>query len=263
MTRAMTLRWSIAAALVAAAAALVAWPLLGTPREPRLWSVEVIDAYPHDPEAFTQGLAFHGGALYEGTGQYGRSSIRRVDVESGEVERMVRLEPSYFGEGITVLDGRLYQLTWRSGRAFVYDVDSFERLGSFQYGGEGWGLADDGERLIMSDGSERIRFLDPETFEVVRTIRVRAQGRPVVRLNELEFVDGEIWANIWYDDRIARISPSSGDVVGWIEAGEVYPRSRRGREQVLNGIAWDEDGGRLLITGKNWPRIYEIELVAR
>ena len=256
-------RWTIAAALAAGAAAVAAWAQWSGPGAPRLWDVEVVASFPHDPAAFTQGLTIHEGELYEGTGQYGASSIREVDLATGEVRRQAALPVLYFGEGIAILDGRLYQLTWQNEVGFVYDVESFERTGTFRYRGEGWGLTHDGEHLIMSDGTESIRFLDPATFDVVRTIRVRAEGRPVVRLNELEYVDGEIWANIWYDDRIVRIAPDSGDVVGWIDAGGVYPRASRGYDDVLNGIAYDEDSGRLFITGKNWPTLFEIEVVPR
>lgn len=261
MTTRTKIKLSVAALILAAAAGLAVWPELGAPREPKVWVAEVEAAYPHDPDAFTQGLAFHAGALYEGTGQYGESSIRRVELESGEIEQIQPLSALYFGEGITVLDGRLYQLTWVNQVGFVYDVETFERVRSFRYAGEGWGLAHDGRHLILSDGTERIRFMDPASYEVVRTIRVRAGGRPVVRLNELEYVDGEIWANVWYDDRIARIDPGSGDVIGWIDAGGVYPRSERGSEDVLNGIAYDPGSERVLITGKNWPRLYEIDVV--
>lgn len=256
-------RWSVAAALVACAAAIAAWPQWSGPREPKLWGVDIVASYPHDPNAFTQGLLVHGGVLYEGTGQYGASTIREVDLETGRVERRAALPRRYFGEGIAILNDKLYQLTWQSGAGFVYDVASFEQVGMFGYDGEGWGLTHDGEHLIMSDGSAAIRFLDPETFEVVRTIRVRDQGRPVVRLNELEYIDGEIWANIWYDDRIVRIAPDSGDVVGWIDATAVFPSTLRRRDDVLNGIAYDADSGRIFITGKNWPRLYEIDVVPR
>jgi glutamine cyclotransferase len=258
-------RWSVAAALVACAAALVAalaaWPQWSGPRAPKLWDVEIVAAYPHDSNAFTQGLAIHAGSLFEGTGQYGASTIRRVDVATGRVEQRQALPQQYFGEGIAILDERLYQLTWRSGTGFVYDVESFEQLASFRYAGEGWGLTHDGEHLIMSDGSETLRFLDPESFEVVRTVRVRDTGRPVVRLNELEYVDGEIWANIWYDDRIARISPASGEVMGFIDLRTLYPQTARGGEAVLNGIAYDAAAKRLFVTGKNWPQLYEIKIV--
>jgi len=261
MTAAARIKWSIIAALVACAAAIAAWPQWSAPRAPKLWTVEVKAAYPHDPRAFTQGLAFHDGALYEGTGQYGASSIRRIALPSGDVEHQQPLSALYFGEGITILDGKLYQLTWVNQVGFVYDVETFERIGTFRYSGEGWGLTHDGKRLIMSNGSERIAFLDPKTYEVVRTIRVRSEGRPIVRLNELEWVDGEIWANIWYEDRIARIDPRDGEVIGWIDASHVYPAAERGSEDVLNGIAYDKASKRLIITGKNWPMLYEVEVV--
>lgn len=263
MTTAAKIRWIFVVVVLASAATLAVWPSLSTPREPKLWTVEVKADYPHDSAAFTQGLAFHDGALYEGTGQYGGSSIRRIALPSGDVEKAQPLSELYFGEGVTIFDGQLLQLTWVNQVGFVYDLDTFERVGTFRYAGEGWGLTHDGKHLIMSNGSERLAFLDPETYEVARTIRVRAEGRPVVRLNELEYVDGEIWANIWYDDRIARIDPRDGEVVGWVDASGVFPASRRGAEDVLNGIAYDPDSGRLIITGKNWPRLYEIEVVPR
>jgi glutaminyl-peptide cyclotransferase len=261
MTRRAQLKWSIIVALGACAAALAAWPQWSGPRQPKLWTVEVEASYPHDPDAFTQGLAFHRGALYEGTGQYGGSSIRRIALPSGEVEQIEPLSAFYFGEGITIFAGKLYQLTWVNQVGFIYDPDTFERIGTFRYAGEGWGLTHDGRHLIMSNGSERISFHDPSTFEVVRAIRVRSEGRPIVRLNELEYVDGEIWANIWYEDRIARIDPRDGEVVGWIDASHVYPARQRGREDVLNGIAYDPESGRLIITGKNWPALHEVRVV--
>ncbi len=263
MTVKAKIKWAAVAALVACAAALTAWPQWSTPPAPKLWGVEVTATYPHDPAAFTQGLAFHDGQLYEGTGQYGGSSIRRIALPSGEVEQMQPLSELYFGEGITIFDNKLYQLTWVNQVGFIYDVETFERLGTFRYAGEGWGLTHNGRHLIMSNGSERISFLDPENYDVVRTIRVRSEGRPIVRLNELEWVDGEIWANIWYQDQIARIDPRSGEVVGWIDASTIYPASERGFEDVLNGIAYDPAANRVLLTGKNWPLLYEVELVPR
>ena len=263
MTARATIKWAVVTALVACAAALTAWSQWSTPQPPKQWGVEIAATYPHDPDAFTQGLAFHDGRLYEGTGQYGGSSIRRIALPSGEVEQIQPLSELYFGEGITIFNGRLYQLTWVNQVGFVYDVETFERVGTFRYAGEGWGLTHDGKQLIMSNGSERISFLDPGSFEVVRTIRVRSEGRPIVRLNELEWVEGEIWANIWYQDRIARIDPRSGDVIGWIDASTIYPASERGFEDVLNGIAYDPASKRLLLTGKNWPQLYEVELVPR
>ena len=220
----------------------------------------VVEVYPHDPNAFTQGLVVHDGYLYESTGRYGQSSLRRVDIASGQVERAVALGSVYFGEGLTLMGDRLYQLTWQNGIAFAYDVESFESVGSFRYEGEGWGLTQDGEHLILSDGTPRLRFLDPADFEVVRTVEVRDGDRAVANLNELEHVEGEVWANIWYEDRIVRIEPETGTVIGWIDLGHIYPRSRRGSEDVLNGIAYDPTTGRTFVTGKNWPVLFEIEL---
>lgn len=218
----------------------------------------VVEVFPHDPNAFTQGLVIHDGYFYEGTGQYGRSSLRKVEIATGNVERSVALDPSYFGEGITILGDRIYQLTWQRGTGFVYDLESFANIGDFRYTGEGWGLTHDGEHLVMSDGTASLRFLDPETFEVVRTLEVRDGERPVVRLNELEYVEGEIWSNVWYEDRIARIAPDTGAVIGWIDLASLFPRSRRGSEDVLNGIAYDAATKRTFVTGKNWPVLFEL-----
>lgn len=253
--------WYIAATLVAAAAVYVAWAQFAGVRSNGRLEARIVAAYPHDPNAFTQGLAFSGGRLYEGTGRYGSSSIRRVDVETGVIEQMRPLNRNYFGEGIAILDDKLYQLTWQNQLAIVYDLESFDLLDTLFYEGEGWGLTHDGQSLILSDGSATLRFLSPEDFEVERTIEVHTETGPVVRLNELEYVDGEIWANIWYEDRIVRIAPDSGAVLGWIDVGQLYPQNRRDREDVANGIAYDEDSGRLLLTGKNWPQIFEVRLV--
>ena len=219
--------------------------------------VTIVAAYPHDPGAFTQGLAVHEGKLIESTGQYGRSSLRRVDIETGRVEQLVPLDAAYFGEGIAVHGGRVYQLTWQNGIGFVYDAATLALERTFRYAGEGWGLTSDGTHLILSDGSATLRFLDPETFAVAKQVIVREDGRPVTRLNELEHVGGEIWANVWYDDRIARIAPG-GDLLGWIDLGELYPRAERSSDDVLNGIAYDAGARRLFVTGKNWPRLFEI-----
>ena len=188
---------------------------------------EVVAAYPHDPDAFTQGLAVEAGQLYEGTGQYGASTLRRVDLATGRPEKQRALGPRYFGEGIAILDGLVYQLTWQNGVVVVYDLETFEVERTMEYEGEGWGLTHDGRQLIMSDGSATIRFRDPQTFAVTREIEVRADGVAVPKLNELEFIDGEIWANIWYDDRIARISPENGEVLGFIDLSTLYPQSAR------------------------------------
>lgn len=257
------MRWAFAGAAIIAAAALAAWAQRSVGGGPKVWDVAVIAAHPHDPAAFTQGLVVHDGRLYEGTGQYGASTVRRVDLETGRVEQQRRLASNFFGEGITILGDRLYQLTWQNQVGIVYDVETFDVIETFTYRGEGWGLTHDGELLIMSDGSATLKFLDPNGFAVVREIAVRDGGQPVTRLNELEYIDGEIWANVWYEDRIARISPADGAVVGWIEAGNLYPQSRRGRDDVLNGIAYDAQARRLFLTGKNWPQLFEVELVRR
>ena len=247
------------------AVALAAWAQFGTQhaRGSTVAAFKVVAVYPHDSNAFTQGLAIEAGQLYEGTGQYGASSIRRVDLTSGRVEKQRALNSRYFGEGIAILGGLLYQLTWQIGVGVVYDLESFEVQRTFQYAGEGWGLTHDGQQLILSDGTATIRFLDPQTFAVVREIEVRDGGTPVVKLNELEFIDGEIWSNIWYEDRIARISPTTGEVLGWIDLSTLYPANARSSEAVLNGIAYDAAAKRLFVTGKNWPQLYEIEVSGR
>jgi glutamine cyclotransferase len=258
-----TARWVIAIAAVAVVAGLAAWAQLRPVRGGETSSVRIVAAYPHDPAAFTQGLAIADGRLYEGTGQYGGSSLRRVDLATGRVEKIRALNSRYFGEGIAILDGRIYQLTWQNGVAIVYDLDTFDVVKTFPYEGEGWGLTHDGTHLILSDGSAVLRYLDPGSFAVVRTIEARETGVPIVRLNELEYVAGEIWANVWYDDRIVRISPKDGTVLGWIDLAKLYPAAVRGPEAVLNGIAYDAAADRLFVTGKNWPQLFEIELDSR
>ena len=262
-TKSSRLRWIAAGAVAAVAvaiAALAAWAQLAH-RGPQSYGFKVVAVYPHDQNAFTQGLAVENGRLYEGTGQYGASSIRRVNLKTGRVEKLHAIDAQYFGEGIAIAGDKLYQLTWKSGLAFVYDLDSFSVLQTLQYSTEGWGLTHDREHLILSDGSATLRFLDPATFKVVREITVRDGNRSIDRLNELEYIDGEIWSNVWYDDRIVRISPDDGSVLGWIDLAALYPRSARGGDAVLNGIAYDADAKRLFVTGKNWPQLYEIEVV--
>ena len=228
-----------------------------------VYDYRVVAEYPHDPDAFTQGLVYVDGVLYEGTGLEGRSTLRRVDLESGRVLDSVPLADQHFGEGIAVLGDRVYQLTWQSGICFVYDRETFERQDQFSYPTEGWGLTTDGEQLIMSDGTDRLYFRDPETFEETGHVDVRDGGAPVVNLNELEFVDGEVWANVWKTDRIARIDPATGRVTGWIDlTGLLSPVARAERPvDVLNGIAHDPETGRIFVTGKLWPTLFEIELV--
>lgn len=224
----------------------------------------VVAEFPHDPKAFTQGLVIHDGKLYEGTGLEGESSLRRVDLKTGRVEARMDLVKPYFGEGIAIFDRKIYQLTWRNRRVLVYDLDTLKFLKSMRYSGDGWGLTTDGEHLILSDGSSTLKVLDPQTMDVLRKLPVMAGKRPVDKLNELEYVGGEIWANIWHSDRIVRISADTGDVLGWIDLAALYPLSRRpSKEDVLNGIAYDAVEKRIFVTGKNWPKLYEIEIDTR
>lgn len=220
---------------------------------------EVVRAYPHDPRAFTQGLFYLGGWFYEGTGRHGQSSLRRVEPETGRTVRRVDLAPHLFGEGIAALGDRIYQLTWRAGIGLVFDKLSFKLLDQFTYPGEGWGLTSDGVHLIMSDGTDRLRFLDPNTLSAVRELRVREGGRPVRFLNELEFIRGEIWANVWRTNTIVRIAPDDGRVTGIVDIDgilEPTPPEIRG----ANGIAYDAARDRVFVTGKLWPTIFEIRL---
>jgi glutaminyl-peptide cyclotransferase len=257
-------KWLVACTLAAVAVGAAAWAQLhGRSSVPAVAGFKVVAVYPHDPNAFTQGLAIAGGQLYEGTGLYGQSTIRKVDLATGRVEKRRPIDAMYFGEGIAILGDHLYELTWQHGIGIVYDLATFSQQRTFQYTGEGWGLTQDGSDLILSDGSSKLRFLDPKTFAVVREIDVRDHGQPVTKLNELEYIDGEIWSNVWYDDRIARISPATGEVLGWVDLAALYPKSARSSEAVLNGIAYDAAAKRLFVTGKNWPQLYEIEIVRR
>jgi len=227
-----------------------------------VYTYRVIAVYPHDATAFTQGLVFTGGVLYEGTGWYGASSLRRVELTTGAVLQQRNLGSQYFGEGIAVVSDTIYQLTWQNNVAFTYNRATFTPLGAFTYTTEGWGLAYDGQRLIMSDGSATLFFRDPATFEVVSQTQVTDAGLPVTMLNELEYINGEVWANVWMTDRIARIDPATGRVTGWIDlTGLITPHPRLSDSNaVLNGIAWDETEGRLFVTGKRWPALFEIEV---
>lgn len=221
----------------------------------------VVATYPHDPAAFTQGLVYAGGALYESTGLYGRSSLRRVDLKSGTPQSIRPLARELFAEGLTAFGDRLFQLTWRSGRAFVYARRDLRLLGEFRYATDGWGLTQDGSHLIMSDGSDTLYFLDPDRFTEVRRIRVRDHRGPVRFLNELEFVGGDIFANVWRSPHILRIDPDSGWVTGSIDLSALVAQmSREPSADVLNGIAYIPGSGRLLVTGKQWPKLYAIEL---
>lgn len=223
---------------------------------------EVARAYPHDPEAFTQGLFWRDGHLFESTGHYGRSTVRKVRLEDGAVLQSQTLSADYFGEGITDWEDRLISLTWRNGGGFVWDLPTLTPTAIFTYEGEGWGLTHDATRLIMSDGTADLRFLDPDTLVETGRITVTDGGRPVDRLNELEWIEGEIYANIWQSDRIARIDPATGRVKGWIDLAGLLSDAERAsvEDDVLNGIAWDPAARRLFVTGKHWPRLFEIRL---
>jgi len=224
----------------------------------------VVKAYPHDQAAYTQGLIYRDGFLFESTGLNGRSSLRRVRLETGEVLQQHRVDRAYFAEGLAEWNGQLVQLTWQSNIAFVYDLASFAPRRTLAYSGEGWGLTRDQQGFILSDGSEYLRFLHPDTFREVRRITVTDAGVPVRDLNELEFVGGEIYANVWHSDRIARISPESGRVLRWIDLrGLMSSGYRLDSEAVLNGIAYDTMNRRLFVTGKLWPRLFHIEIVVR
>jgi glutamine cyclotransferase len=221
----------------------------------------VVHSYPHDAKAFTQGLVFADGHLYESTGLVGHSSLRMVDLETGRVLQELPVPEPYFAEGLTTWGSMLVQLTWQSHVAFVYDRFSFRQLSTGKYVGEGWGLTTDGKALILSDGTAQLRFLDPATFRELRRVTVKDHGRPVLKLNELEMVKGEIYANVWYSDRIARISPATGKVLGWIDlTGLLPPGERSDPGAVLNGIAYDAAHDRLFVTGKLWPRLFEIKI---
>lgn len=221
---------------------------------------QVVRTYPHDRRSFTQGLTIVDGILYEGTGLKGESSVRKVRLETGEVLQVKKLEDQYFGEGITVVADAIFQLTWQSEVGFVYDRNTLERRRTFTYTGEGWGLTYDGSRLVMSDGSSTLRFLDPKTLKETGRLQVTDGGRPVNQLNELEFVKGEIYANVWQTERIARISPKTGQVVGWIDLAGLLSAPDSAGVDVLNGIAYDAQKDRLFVTGKWWPKLFEIRI---
>ncbi len=229
-----------------------------------VWDYQVIQAYPHDPRAFTQGLVYDQGFLYEGTGFMGRSSLRKVELETGKVLKLVTLPDWLFGEGLALWEDKIIQLTWKSKTGFVYDRQTFRLLKKFFYPTEGWGLTQDGKHLIMSDGSSFLYFLDPNTFKMVGRIQVQDEGIPIAFLNELEFIHGEIFANVYQTDRIVRISPQTGRVTGWIDLKGLLPAEDRTLAvDVLNGIAYDPQGDRIFVTGKLWPKLFEIRLVPK
>lgn len=248
--------------------------------KPPIYTYEIVNTFKHDPKAFTEGLFFHNGFLYESTGEEGRSNLRKVELESGKVLQQNNLSPRSFGEGTTVLNGKIYQLTWQEGKAFVYDAEKFSLLKEFSYQGEGWGLTTDGTNLIMSDGTHILKFIDPETFKTARSVAVlQASGKPLFLINELEFIKGEIWANIWHSEEtetgttqgrlpnigkpnhIVRIDPNTGKILGWIDLAGISPDdSERDSENTMNGIAYDAAADRIFVTGKNWKNLFEIKI---
>lgn len=227
------------------------------------YGFKVVNRYPHDRTAFTQGLEYHEGFLYEGTGLNGRSTLRKVKLETGEVLQQIHIGSAFFGEGITVLPKEIVQLTWQSGMGFVYERDTFKMLRSFNYPGEGWGLTNDGKRIFMSDGTAQIRRWDPATLQEQSRLTVHEGGKEIASLNELEWVKGEIYANVWQTDRIARISPDDGHVLAWVNLTGILEESERAQADVLNGIAYDPAKDRLFVTGKLWPTVFEIQLVTK
>jgi glutamine cyclotransferase len=228
---------------------------------PTRYGYKIVNSYPHDTGAYTQGLFWHGGALYESTGQYGTSSLRRVELATGETTRGVSLADDFFAEGAALVDGRIYQLTWLENKCFVYDAATLARTGEFTYKGEGWGLATDGKKLYMSDGTANITVRDPATFASVGGIVVRRDGRPVSNVNEMEWIDGRIWANVYLTWEIVIIDPADGRVEGVIDFSSIASQlSVTDATDVMNGIAYDPATKRVFVTGKNWDRLFEIEI---
>ena len=236
-----------------------------------VYTYEVVKTYPHDPNAFTEGLFFYKGFLYESTGQEGKSDLRKVELETGKIVQQFKLSKDSFGEGTTVLNDKIYQLTWQQGKCFVYDAETFKLLKEFNYQGDGWGLTNDGTLLFMTDSTHIIRVIDPETFQTVKNLVVlREDNKPLLQINELEYIKGEIWSNVWHSEDpnilgkpnyIARIDPNSGKLLGWIDLGGISPEDvARGDENTLNGIAYDAQNDRIFVTGKNWKKLFEIKI---
>ena len=231
------------------------------PRRFPVYGYQILHTYPHDPAAFTQGLVYLNGFLYESTGLQGQSTFRKVDLTTGQVLQSKSMGAQYFGEGLAILSGKAYQLTWLDQQGFVYDVQSFSDLATFNYAGQGWGLTTDGHSLIMSNGSNRLSFFNPTTMAIERTIDVFESGRALTMLNELEYINGEIFANVWLTDRIVRIDPANGSLKSWIDMSGLLPPSERlSSDNVLNGIAFDQATGRIFVTGKRWPKLFEIKI---
>jgi glutamine cyclotransferase len=239
-----------------------------TPTAIPTYGYRVINTYPHDSAAFTQGLVYSDGQFYEGTGLEGRSSLRRVELATGRVLQKIDLGAQYFGEGIALLNDKIYQLTWRNGVGFIYDKASFARIGSWNYPApgrslpvEGWGLTTDGQQLIMSDGTANLYFLDPQTLAVTREVTVGDTNGTITWLNELEYIDGAVFANIWQTDTLVKIDPQTGQVLAYVDLGNLLSPAERQNTDVLNGIAYDPVGKRLFVTGKFWPKLFEIQLI--
>lgn len=228
------------------------------------YTIEVVKTLPHDTKAFTQGLFFHNGFLYESTGQYMVSSLRKIDPKSGDVIKKEPIPDNYFGEGSTIIENKIYMLTWTSGTCFVFNADNFKKEKEFKYQGEGWGLTYDGDYLIMSDGTNMLRYLKPEDFQIVKSLTVIDDGTPVASLNELEFIDNEIWANVWMKDKIARISTETGKVASWIDISSLRKYLKpNDKVDVLNGIAYDKESKTIYLTGKDWPYIFVVKTIEK
>lgn len=237
---------------------------VSAPEQVKQYTYNVVNSYAHNPTSYTQGLYFHNGEFYESTGLEGHSSLQRVELKSGKVLQKVALDRAYFGEGIAMVRGKIYQLTWQSGVALVYDAATFKRVGEFKYEGEGWGLATDGDKLYMSDGSSRVSVVDADTFEKKSSFDVTISGRKVEYINEMEWIDGKIWANVYGSDVIVIFDPHSGIVEGVVDLTGILPVSDRDNNtDVLNGIAYDVATKRIFVTGKNWKRVFEIEIIER
>jgi glutamine cyclotransferase len=253
----------VAVTLAIASATLVLLNQKTMDTKPVSYTYEIINEYPHDPNAFTQGLIIDEGVLYESTGLYGASTLRHVDLETGAVLQTHELSTSFFGEGITVFGDRIIQLTWLSQKGFVYDKQSFNLIEEFNYSTQGWGITTAGTQLIMSDGTENLYFLDPETFEVIGQVAVRNGTAPLKMLNELEYINGEVYANIWQTNKIAIINIDTGQVTGCIDLTGIYTPETSNPESVLNGIAYDTESGRIFVTGKRWSQLFQIKLIAK
>lgn len=259
------MRAFLAIALLTACQAAPSQPTSSTAatlgQQPQRYSYRVVNTYPHDPRAFTQGLFWLDGHLYESTGQEGESNLRRVNLEDGRVLQQANMPANVFGEGSTPWGDQILSITWQNGIGYRWNRQTFQQVGTWRYQGEGWGLANNGREIIMSDGSDTLKFLNPDTLQEVRRVRVTVNGRPLPQLNELEFIKGEVWANVWGTAELVRIDPGSGNVTGVVDLRGLVQENRGGNADVLNGIAYDAERDRIFVTGKYWPRLYEITLV--